>query len=73
MENQRGKRLRAGVFRIAGLVAITLATSWLLVWRWNHEMVRVYDLPPSPWWLPGSVLFSVLAVWVWVKRAELFR
>lgn len=23
----------------------------VLVWRWNHEMVRVYDLPPiwTPW------------------------
>lgn len=21
----------------------------LLVWRWNHEMVRVYDFPPLRW------------------------
>lgn len=64
--------LLRGLVKIAGWMVYSLAFSALVAWRWNHEMVRVYDFPAIPWWSPGAVFFGLLALFVCVKWREIF-
>lgn len=49
---------------IEALAALLLPP--LLVWRWDHEMVRLYDCPPVPAWVGwsvGVVLAALILRW----------
>jgi hypothetical protein len=43
------------------LAAAALSVPWtlLVVWRWNHEMVRIYDFPPISFWIAFPVMLAI--------------
>jgi hypothetical protein len=67
------RNLLRDLLKLAGLLVALAALAAVLTWRWNHEMVRVYDLPPVPWWAFGAVALVGFVVWAAVKRGEIFR
>lgn len=52
-------------YLVASLTASTILTL-LLRWRWNHEMVRVYDAPHMQDWVAVVIGIVVFCYLEWV-------
>lgn len=57
--------MRAWLERI-WLALVHLALAGLFTWRWNHEAVRVYDLPPVAFWPIYLLTLPLLVLSCWI-------
>lgn len=55
-----------------GLASIAFCVGFteLWLWRWNHEMVRVYDFPPLARWVAYAVAGVLWVVYGAVARGR---
>lgn len=40
------KQIAKRIGIVLGWVLFAIFFALMFIWRWNHEMVRVYDMPP---------------------------
>lgn len=63
--------MKTKVFETLCILAVTLLSGWCAAYRYNHEMVRVYDWPPLAygWFYAVFAVVGVLGVAiVWWKE-----